>query len=290
MKIKWGHFCERAEHQSLLWSLHGIYNRVTVQPGQRTFLPSPLFLVLCIEAELGESEEGQQADIAFVDQANNVKTAVSGVPLNWIQIAPGYRRFCHLGFELSGWEVPSPGRYRVVALVNKQLVEQSVDFFALPPEGSSVAPLPEPSTLRKGGDLRWAHLAFGAEANPITGQLSILQLLDFYFAPKGVPRFFSGYLTALLDIGVEEPKPHICRLEFGTAGGRAAHTWPDHELTTGRAGPGFEHSAFILMSLTDFYFPGVGDYEFRFYLNGDHAGTFEYPIVPPPVNVQAARP
>jgi hypothetical protein len=234
-------------------------------------------MVLAIEAESGEEEQGQIIDVEIRDSSENVLSARRGIPAAWRDLGTNYPKLLTMGFQMPPMPLPGPGRYKVVAAVNGQLTNDEVEFFATNPDGSLPVDLGKPAPANWTA-LEWGHLCFHMAPDP-RGFLWVNQVTDFYPTPTDQQLVFNGGFVFTLSFGPGQGPYHKALVEFVGPNSQVLRRFDEQDIVAVAARPGQWYRALCAMTVNNLVIPGPGDYAFRISADGGFVGSVEYPVI-----------
>jgi hypothetical protein len=103
--------------------------------------------------------------------------------------------------------------------------------------------------------------------------------------PPGTSAVYNGYYAAMISGGTQVGRRHKFRVEMRDAGGELLRKFNESRVYFETAGPGHLRGGYRVVSLHDVQFPGVGEYEFVAFVDGQRVGSSEFWVIPPPAGV-----
>jgi hypothetical protein len=182
MRLKWGHFCSKAEFDNGIWTLHDLADGYGVRPDGMLGLGDPTQLALLFHAHANEPQV-QQFRLNLTDSKGKSHSDPGEAPVHFVNVGDDLPRVGPKRITLTGWKIPGTVgdlTFNVYDGGGQRLGRISLPVYpADTPFAEVVAPVPVGTKLPKQPfRMAWAHLAEGCEIHPETHTLTLHKVFD----------------------------------------------------------------------------------------------------------------
>jgi hypothetical protein len=274
VRLKWGHLCTVADYSHRHWSIGGLFDFVSMPKSLARTMPR-CFVAFAIES--GEIESRLRVDLELRGPANQLVASRGDVPVESYTVGPG-RPFMVSGLVTpEDWKLSASGPYRIVASVNGSPVDGEIAFLAGSSRRAAAAAHLGQVHLR-GATLDWAHLCDRVEEDA-PGSLVLRDITTHLSTKVDGPVRLNGELFSKFSLGSEEGPDHRIRVDLSSRHGAFVQPLHEWSIRAQTDGPGQGYKAFCRLHVDDVSLPGPGDYAFRFWIDEQHAGSLDHPVI-----------